>query len=81
MTKVIRQFRNKSKALELKLEQEEMNRYQITLAGITVNVNACANGACGDNHFTDTETYIHQTFPDLQLAEQVYANYKTLYLD
>lgn len=81
MSKIIRQFQSKSKALELKLEQDAANQYKIVLAGITVNISACANGSCGDDHFEDTETYIHQTFPSLNLAEQVYDNYKTLYLD
>lgn len=81
MSKLIYQTSNRSKALELKLEQEAANQYHIILAGITINSRNCTNGSCGDAYFTDTETYIAQTFPDLNLATQVYNNYKQLYLD
>ncbi len=81
MSKIIYHTQNKSKALELKLEQENANHYNIILAGITVNMATCAAGNCGNDLFIDTETYIAQTFPDLNLAKQVYNNYKTLYLD
>jgi hypothetical protein len=81
MSKVIYQTSNRSKALELKLEQETANQYHIILAGITVTMQSCAGPGCGNDTFTDSETYITQTFPDLNLATQVYNNYKTLYLD
>jgi len=81
MSKVIRKAENKSKALQLKLEEETTNLYHISLAGITVNMAACSTGACGDSPFIDTETYINQSFPDLRLALEVYNNYKSLYLD
>ncbi|HLP52122.1 MAG TPA: hypothetical protein VK154_14635 [Chitinophagales bacterium] len=81
MSKVIYQTTNRSKALELKLEQEALNQYHILLTGITVNVANCVGGRCGDTSFSDSTTYIAQTFPDLNLATQVYNNYKNLYLD
>ncbi len=81
MSKVIYQTSNRSKALELKLEQETANQYHIILAGITVNAPNCAAGTCGDGFFMDSETYIAQSFPNLNLATQVYNNYKQLYLD
>jgi hypothetical protein len=81
MSKVIYRTQNPSKALELKLEQEAGNQYHIFLSGITVNMSNCSGGRCGDAQFIDTETYISQTFPTLNLATEVYNNYKELYLD
>jgi hypothetical protein len=80
MSKVIYQTRNNSKALELTLESAAPNQFHILLTGITTSA-ACASGRCGDAVFSDSATYINQTFPSLNLATEVYNNYKNLYLD
>ena len=86
--KLLRDYQNNGKALELKLEEETPGQYYVSLVGMTVNLRSgCANGTCegglGEDPymFVDNETYIVQPYSDFRQAEEAFNGYKERYLD
>src|SRR5579862_1555693 len=85
MRKILKQYQNSGKALEVRLEEESSNKYHVILAGTTLKFRAgCASGRCdgGDDYLSaGNETYMSNSFPSYHIAEQAYELIKGKYID
>lgn len=85
MRRILKQYQNNGKALEVRLEEENGNKYHVILAGTTLKFRSgCASGRCdgGEDYlFNDNETYMAHSFPSYNLAEQAYETIKGKYID
>ena len=79
MRKVIKQYQNNFKALEVRLEEESSNQYYVVLAG-TMN-GGCVGGRCDTNSALDSQTYMMDQFPDYNIANQAFETVKDRYID
>lgn len=79
MRKVIKQYQNNFKALEVRLEEESNNQYYVVLAG-TMN-GGCVSGRCDAGSALDSQTYMMDQFPDYNIANQAFETVKDRYID
>ena len=85
LRRVMQQSQNRSRALEVRLEEETEQKYYVVIAGMTVH-NQCRGGICeptpqGDYLYIDNETYACQSYSDIETAKRVYLDYKSSYID
>lgn len=86
MRKIIFQQQNKSKALEVRLENTAPDKYSVIIAGLTMqNYNPCQRGVCeptseGEYLFVENETYCTYEYKSLVEAKTIYDCYTAKYL-
>ena len=87
MRRVIKDYQNNGKAIEIRMEEESGTKYFIVIAGMTIHLKSgCANGkfeSTGDDEFMtiENETYIVQPFSSYRSASDAYEVLKKKYVD
>ena len=83
MSKLLRQNQNPAKALELRIEEEALGKYNVILSGMVIHHGRnCANGTCEANYmFTDNMTYRIIPSNNFDKAEEEYELLKREYMD
>lgn len=86
MGRVINQDQNNAKALEIRLEQNGAEAFNVIIAGMTFNLRTgCASGICeptGEDEFMsiENETYKSYSFGSYREAKNAYEQLKKQYL-
>ena len=87
MRKTIKKCQNRAKALELKLEEESTTKYELILAGMTINLRqGCISGVCegsreDDYLFLENETFRMDHYNTLADATHAFDLMKLQYID
>ena len=87
MRRIIKDYQNNGKALEIRLEEETSTKYCVVIAGMTFNLKSgCANDRCeftGEDEFMiiENETYIAHPFSSYRLANEAFEVLKKQYID
>ena len=86
MRKVIREWQNNGKALEIRLEEESPSKFIVVVAGMTVNLksgSANYEREAGDDDymFFENDTYMEYPFSSYRLANEAYDVLKLKYID
>ena len=85
MPKVIKLSQNKARALEVRMEQETSEKYNVILAGMTIH-HSCLSGACDGGRqenfmYTENLTYKFDSFSNLKEADMAYLAVRENYVD
>jgi hypothetical protein len=83
MNKLLKQSQNAAKALEVRMEQESLEKYYVILAGMTIHYNrTCTNGTCEGNFmFVENMAYKVNSFTSLDDACKIYNEIKEEFID
>ena len=86
MGRVIMQDQNNGKALEIRLEQQSGQVFNVIIAGMTFNLRTgCASGICeptGEDEYMsiENETYVCHRFTNYSEAKSAYDAFKQQFL-
>ena len=83
MSKLLRQNLNPTKALELRIEEESMGKYNVILAGMVINhaQNSANGGSESDFRFNYNKAYRIIPSNNFDKAEEQYELLKRQYMD
>ena len=83
MGTLLKQKQNMAKALEIRMEQESQQKFNVILAGMTINTRGgCVGGTCEGNFlFTENLTYKVDSFNTFDDAAVMFEQMKGQYID